>query len=300
MQACRAAVCAFAVLVLAGCATTTVQQAGTFGRAGLEYSEAVADFVDVQLASRIDANSKDALRARRQLLDARLEADLPATLARFDAEAFEAVRQTARLRDGLRMLHGYFDALHALATSSVATSSGTSLRALAASIADLNALAAGDEKLFTSEQLGHIDRVGRLAVRAAVARDVLDALERDKRTIGWQIAWQERMLAVLVEPMRAQYERDLGQLRDAKVLDPYASAAAKPETTWINDRRRWIQGRFHVEAFARAREAAVRMRREWELLLAGGSDLQALRVSLTELRELTSAIRAFDDAQRSN
>ena len=296
----RRCACVLLLALLHGCATQTLQRTGAFSRAGVDYADAVVDFVDAHLQSRIDTNSKDALRARRQLVDARLDADLPRTLEGFDAEAFEAVRQAARLRDSLRTLHAYFEALNALAAPNAGAEAGASLKALATSISDFNTVVSGDAKLFGSEQLGHVDRVGRLAVRAAVAAQVRDALERDKRAIAWQLAWQERALRILVEPMRVQFERDLEQFRRAKVVEPFASATARPDTAWINDRRRWIQAKFQVDAFAKAKAAAERMRAEWEAILEGRSDVQSLRLALAELRDLTGAIRAFDDAQRRN
>jgi hypothetical protein len=290
--------CAWAVLAL-GCAGTPVlQSSAVFATAGAEYADTGVDFIDAYLVARVDGNSKDLLRVRKQLVDARLRGELPERLAAFDAEAFDALEQAARLRDNVRLLGAYFQALEALAASGVDDDGAAALRSLGAAINDANAAARGDASRFSTAQLTAIERSARIVVRAVVAQQVRDALERDRETIAWQIAWQERMLAVLVEPLRAQYQRDVEQLREVRVVAPFTGNAATLPAAWVDDRRRFIVARFSLPAFTKAETAARRMHESWDALLAGRSDLPTIRIALAELRDLSAALRVFAEAER--
>ena len=284
--------------LMAGCATQTIQQAATFAKAGIDYGQTVGAFLDVYLVTRIDTNSKRLLDVRATKIDAQLAAELPATLDEFDKRAFEAVRQTAQVRDNVRLLTMYFEQLDALATSNLPEEGGAALKSLGEAIRDANAVAGGSGNVLTSEQLGYVEKIGKLAVKAAVSAKLREALQRDKDAIAWQLAWQEAMLGALVAPVRQEYERELRDFRRDKVAGPYADASARLGTGWIDDRRRWVQSYFHVEAFSKAQQAAAHMRAVWEDMIAGQDDVQSIRLILADLKQFTGVVRAFDAAEK--
>lgn len=290
--------CACAALAYGCAGTPALQSSGAFASAGVEYADTVVDFIDAYLVSRVDTNSKDLVRVRQQLVDTSLRAELPGRLDAFDAEAFDALEQAARLRDNVRLLGAYFQALDALARTGVDADAGSALRSLGAAVNDANAAARGDARRFSNEQLTAIDRSARIVVRAAVAQAVRAALERDREAIAWQIAWQQQALAVLVEPLRAQFQRDVEQLRQARVVAPFTGNAATLPNAWVDDRRRVIVARFNLPAFNKAEAAAKRMHEAWDALLAGRSDIHSMRIALAELRDLTAALRVFAEAER--
>jgi hypothetical protein len=68
---------------------------------------------------------------------------------------------------------------------------------------------------------------------------------------------------------------------------------------WIDDRRKWIQARFYVEAFAKAQAAAAHMRSVWEDMMSGQGDSASMRLILSDLKEFSGVVRAFDAAERA-
>jgi hypothetical protein len=284
--------------LLAACATQTIQQSTAFGKAGIDYTDAVGDFLDVYVVTRIDVNSRLALDARAEKVSAQLSSELVSTIADYDQRAIRTVRETVRLRDNVRLLRAYFENLNALATSNLPEEGGAALKSLGAAIQDVNTVTGGSGNVLTEEQLGYVEKLGRLGVKAAVSARLREALERDKQAVGWQLAWQETMLATLVKPVRDEYERALAQMHDEKIVRPYSDGSAQLGATWVDDRRKWIQSRFQVEAFARAQKAAAHMRTVWEDMLSGQSDPSSIRLMLADLKEFSGAVRAFDAAER--
>ncbi len=290
---------AASVLLLCGCATQTIQQAATFGKAGVDYTDAVGDFLDVYLVTRIDANSRLALDARTLKIDAQLVGELPTTITEYDARAMKTVRETAQLRNNVRLTRAYFESLNALATSNLPDEGGAALKSLGAAIEDVNTATGGSGTAFTPDQLGYVQKLGTIGVKAAVAARVREALERDKQVIGWQLAWQEMMLGTLVKPVRDEYERALQRMHDEKVAAPYADGTAILGAQWIEDRRQWVRSRFYVEAFDKARAAAAYMRSIWEDMMSGQGDPASMRLMLADLKEFSAVVRAFDAAERA-
>jgi hypothetical protein len=286
------------VALLAGCATQTIQQASTFAKAGIDYGTTVGAFLDVYVVTRIDTNSRRLLDVRASKIDAQLAAELPATLDDFDKRALEAVGMTLQVRDNVRLLTMYFEQLDALATSNLPDEGGAALKSLGEAIRDANAVAGGSGTVLTAEQLNYVEKIGKLAVKAAVGAKLREALQRDKETIAWQLSWQEAMLGALVTPVRQEYERELRDFRREKVAGPYADASARLGTAWIDDRRRWAQSHFHVEAFSKAQKAAAHMRAVWEDMIAGQNDVQSIRLILADLKQFTGVVRAFDAAEK--
>lgn len=286
------------VAILGGCAGPTIQQAATFAKAGTDYTEAVGGFLDVYLTTRIDVNSLAALDVRSEKLGAQLAAELPSTLDAFDKRALVTVRETAQLRDNVRLLHAYFENLNALATSNLPDEGGAALKSLGAAIQDVNKVTGGSGVVFTPEQLGYVEKIGKLAVKAAVSARLREAMERDKEAIAWQLAWQELMLGTLVKPVQAEYERQLREIHREKVSGPYADGTAKLGAAWMDDRRKWVQSRFYVETFVKAQQAATYMRSVWEDMISGQTDVSSIRLILADLKEFTGVVRAFDEAEK--
>jgi hypothetical protein len=297
-MALRHAFTVVALALLSGCATQTLQQATTFAKAGSDYTDAVADFLDVYVVTRVDVNSRNALEIRTLKLGEKMNDELPKTLQDFDARALTAVQETGRLRGNVRLLRAYFDSLNALATSNLPEEGGAALKSLGEAINDVNKVTGGDAARFTPEQISSIQKIGKLAVKAAVSAKLREALERDKEAVAWQLAWQETMLRALVAPVRQEYERELKQFRVVKLERPYADAAATLGAGWVDDRRKWVQSHFYVEAFAKAEKSAALMRSVWEDIVSGQNDAQSIRLILMDLREFTAVIRAYDEAER--
>lgn len=182
------------LFALAGCATQGIQQGTAFAKAGTDYSDAIGSFLDVYLNTRIDVNSKEALDARTEKIGAQLAKELPETLSDFDARVLTAVKITGKLRDNVRLLKAYFENLNALATSDLPDQGGAALKSLGEAIKDANAVTGGAANTFTADQLGYIEKIGKLAVKAAVSAKVKGALQRDKDIIAWQLTWEESVL----------------------------------------------------------------------------------------------------------
>jgi hypothetical protein len=286
-------------VLAAGCATPALRQSTDFAKAGTDYCDSVGAFLDVYLVTRVDTNSKRALAVRDEKLGAELAAELPATLEAFDATALRAVRETGRIRSNVALLHAYFESLNALATSDAPEQGGAALKSLGEAINDVNKVTGGDAARFTPAQLSSIEKIGRMAVRAAVSSAVRQALDESKEAIAWQLVWQEQMLASLVVPVRQDYERELDRFRAERIAAPYADSSAKLGGTWVEDRRKWVQSRFHVEAFAKASAAAAQMRSVWEDLVSGHHDIHSVRLMLADLREFTGIVRAYHEAERA-
>jgi len=281
-----------------GCATQGIQQATTFAKAGTDYGDAVIEFLDVYLVTRIDTNSKSLLVTRKVKLEAQLGAELPQELEKFDSRALTAVRATAQLRNNVRLLRAYFENLNALATSNLPEEGGAALKSLGEAISDVNAVTGRDAQTFTAAQLGSIEKIGKLAVKAAVSAKVKEALQRDKETIAWQLAWQESMLRTLVAPVKEAYELELKEFRAEKVARPYGDPSSTLGAPWINDRRMWAQSHFMVESFDKAQRAAAHMRSVWEDIISGQNDVQSIRLILADLKEFTGIVRAYDEAEK--
>jgi hypothetical protein len=285
------------LFALAGCATQGIEQGTAVAKAGTEYSDALVGFLDVYLKTRIDVNSKRALEVRSAKVEAGLAGELPQTLDDFDKRARTAIKETARLRDNVRLLKAYFESLNALATASVAGEGGAALKSLGEAIQDVNAATGGAANTFTPEQLGYIEQIGKLAVKAAVSAKVREALQRDKEVIATQLVWEEYALRTLVKPVQDEFDRQLRDIRKEKIAGPYADPNAKLAAGWIDERRNWLQAQFDVGAFETARMAAAQMQSVWEDILVGHDDVQSVRAMLSDLKELTAVVRAFDEAE---
>ncbi len=299
MNRCERLVAIIACVAIVGaCAGPTIQQAATFGKAGTDYTEAVGGLLDVYLTTRVDANSLAALDVRAEKLGAQLAAELPSTIDEFDKRAIVAVRETAQLRDNVRLLRAYFESLNALATTNLPDEAGAALKSLGAAIQDVNKVTGGSGTVLTPAQLNYVEKIGKLGVKAAVSAKLREALERDKEAIAWQLAWQELMLGTLVKPVQAEYERRLRELHREKVAGPYADGTARLGAAWMEYRRKWVQSRFYVESFVKAQQAATYMRSVWEDMISGQTDVSSIRLILADLKEFTGVVRAFDEAEK--
>lgn len=290
-------------VALGGCASTTkINQFRSFAEVGRQEQAAVSGIVDQAISSNIDANSREILDARDQLVAVGKwgPIDPDNQLDRNNKAVIETTRQLTAIKRHAALLDEYFRSIAALAdydSSAIAASTRSTVGALTKLSPQLAALKVGDVTLPAA--------AGSLApviVDHIKAHVLALELREHADTIGKELELQARILTFL--SMLIARDQDL--LAQHQILDqlatPYADLQKPLPGEWMETRRAILLGQAGAsEPAAKAAELAAKMRLTFVSLCEGEASADDLAgyasdlSSLLTLVQVVSASPARDD-----
>lgn len=201
----------FATLLL-GC-STPIKQGQDLSSSGIAYSDALSNLADATAVTVVDSSSRDLLRVRKR--EPRDKRD--AILSKSDAEIGDYLIQIAALKSNVVTIKAYFVGLQALSQSDAPERSGAALKDVSTAINQANATLRDSKRpVFSDVQLQATQQFGALIVKAALAREVSQALERDKTIIGAQLLYEERLMTELAGTLQRLYKQASDAFRRTK------------------------------------------------------------------------------------
>ena len=281
-----------ATLAVSGCASTgRNNQFRQFADVGRSEQLAVGKVVDQALASNIDANSRELLDARDQLVAARGWGNLDpdALLERANRSLMVTTQNLVAIKRHAALLDQYFQSVAALAdydSSAIATSTEATVGALTALAPRLRSLSAGGVALPSAS--GSLAPVVVNGVRS-------HSLERELRAhaveIDRELEMQERLLLFLSKMIEHDQELLAQNRIAAELAVPYADLARPISAGWMASRRDILLAQaLAPEPAAQASEIAARMRLSFHQLCQGRANADDIASYASDLSRLLTLL----------
>lgn len=268
------------VFFLHGCASP--EQYQRLARAGIAYTVAVGDLIQVAGQTRIDSTSEKLLVVYKPLGSSTDMSEYD-SLSKQDLDYLEALEL---LRQNTSLLGRYFDALNRLATSVGPTAEAVRVEStsIGGSLDALGLKIAGNSKVDQSEVSG---KLGKIIVSAALQGALGEELRTRKGTLRSALAYQE----VLVDVLGANLQSDLKTLRNARekrlVKDPLKNPSAKfDDDGWITTRGRILTASEKLQVYEKANAAEQALRSAFKELVAGDIDQSKVNRLMSDLERL--------------
>jgi hypothetical protein len=286
-----------------GCASTNVDRARDVSSAGVRYTQATSQVVDVAIDAIIDADSEAEVRRKPRPANMPTPEQRTKELDELDTQLVDNVVYYAKLRSSIGTLEAYFQALQALANGSQADATQAAVGTLADRVNSLNvALEAGRpgvKPVLTDEQKSALTGLSKDVAKQVHGAVVGRALERDAPVIGKAILLQQQVLSVAESDISDKIMDANERFYVDKVLAPYQTATI--DSTWVDDRRIYIKVKALGETLDTVKSAQVaskQMEAVWRKILSGDYSAAELATMLRETDELLGAVAALKAAEK--
>jgi len=263
--------------------------------AGIQYTEALDELLDVTIRTMIDYDSDELLR-QRKFADPN---DLRRFLDERDKALIEQVKTLEAFRNHGRRLRAYFVGLQALADAKVQESAAAAVEDLSGSVTAANASLARSNHLDLNEQeRAYLSKLGGLVAKGVHAEAVRKALVRDAAVIAEQLILHEKLLERLRGILEDRYAGQMDVVRNQKIRKPYVNAAESLGDEWKADRAQWIRSSFCLDELTKAGEAIRQMRFIWAGILQGEQNVESVQLALNDIYAFTQAVYTLHEADK--
>jgi len=296
------AVSSLLILSLPFACTYTIQQSGEFSDAGIHYTKAVDELLQVTADTIIEDDSNMLLYLQDLTLmeDKKKESKLLETrIKQHDKEVLALLKTLAQFRRQTHMLNGYFTKLQALTDTEAPEGTAKAVGQLSTSINNASLALEKSEKLPISvAEKEALSGLAGLASKGVQSAKLREALERDATIIGAELLLHEKLLAKLAGILEHSAKKKFVTARKVKILKPYKSKTIKNKEEWKKARENLLKSTASIPTLFAATEAAREMRLVWEGILEGKTDIASVQLLLADINDLTAALRKLKEAKQ--
>jgi hypothetical protein len=274
--------------------TYTIQQSTEFSDAGIKYTEAVDELLQVAEDTIIEDDSNMLLYLQDLTLmeDKKKESGLlEKRLKQHDKEVLAILETLAQFRRHTRMLNAYFANLQALAHTDAPGDTAKAVGQLSASIDNARLAFEKSEKIPISEAEGDaLSDLTGLVSKGVQSSKLREALERDAPIIGGELLLHEKLLTKLAGILEQSAKKRFVAERKVKVLKPYKSKEIENKEEWKKARESLLKSVTTIPTLETATEAARQMGLVWKGILEGRTDVTSIQLLLADINDLTAAL----------
>ena len=277
-------------LWICSCATQPVKQAKDLSSSGIAYSNAVNNLINVTIDRVIDFDSQELKKSRYGS-----GAALKVNIHQKNKAVINLISELEQFRAQTKLLKTYFLNLQALADSSIKEDAGIAVQSLSHSISNLNETLEGKASL-TAQQQKQIGALGGLVASSIHAAKIKRALSRDAQIIAKYLCYQENQLRSIGDVLKDRFQAENDLFLNEKVVSPYIDKTKKLGPIWQANRKQWFKTQFLSQQLDTAQQAAKQLRGIWSDILSGKTDLNSLRVLISDVNEFVTTIQALEAA----
>jgi len=271
----RSTLAALALLVLAGCSSQRIENAGRLADAGVAFADSVPAVIDESFVLAVTADSLTIAKARENLP----QADRLETLKTSDDALTARLAILLDLKHHAQLLRSYFIALGALAQSDAATGITGSTQNIVNRLSDLG-LKIGDAQIGPAKVSDLIEPTVNFAVAAYQNIALRRELEERGHAIERELALQQAVLAALTDQMMADKALQIRVENRNPLVFEYAGDGALPRD-WNARRIAAFRQTINLQSLDVAAKAADNLHQSWiafvEDRLDDGSFLRLLK-----------------------
>lgn len=280
-------------VIISGCATQSIQLGKDLSKSGVTYTEAVDKLLLVTTERVIDFDNAEVKKSRRGTTG------LEEMIRAKDEAVLDLILEIEKFRLQTKLLKAYFINLQALSDSPVKNDTGEAVKTLSDSISKLNKSLSGKDKL-TDDQKTQISTFSGLVTNSIHAAKVKDALHRDAKVIGENLALQEIQLRNISDILKDRFDSENDLFYKEKIIAPFKNTKQTLGNDWDSDRKQWFKTQFISQQLLTAQEAAKQLRGVWADILQGKPDIDSLNVLITEVNEFVVVVHALNTDKKTD
>jgi hypothetical protein len=295
------------MLGLVGCASVEVQRGKNVASAGVQYTKATSELIDVATDAMIDADSKALVYTKLPAEALSRPEYTPEKLREHLEKSNKGLSQNTKLflslRSSLSTVEGYFTALQTLVDNPQSEVTASAVSTLADRVSVLSkALKVGespDKPVLNDTQKTALSGLAKLVADQIHGATVGAALRRDASVIGEALLLQERTLDLTGRIISNALTEQNNRFFVDKVQRRYEKQDI--DSAWVIDRNKYIKAEAIgeiSEELQTARAASKQMNKTWEKILSGIYDTGEMRQQIEEVEALVASMVALKQAEK--